>query len=75
MVSYIGYVVSEIGSVYAWDVVNEAVDNQNDVFIKPTEWAEIPDFLCKAFAAAKSTGEGRVNASFLKPNYFKEALP
>jgi len=55
MTSYISYVVEEIGDIYCWDVVNEAISNQNDEGIKDTEWSQIPNFLCKAFTAAKTT--------------------
>ncbi len=42
------------GKVYAWDVVNEAIDDSNDKFYRDSEWFRIcgEDFIIKAFEFA-----------------------
>ena len=39
------------GKVYAWDVVNEAVDDDNSKFLRETEWLNIcgEEYIAKAF--------------------------
>ncbi|WP_207428550.1 endo-1,4-beta-xylanase [Pedobacter sp. SYSU D00535] len=42
------------GKIYAWDVVNEAIDDNPDDFLRKTKWLEIigEDFIAKAFQFA-----------------------
>ncbi|KAA9005335.1 endo-1,4-beta-xylanase [Paenibacillus spiritus] len=42
------------GRAYAWDVVNEAVDDKTDRALRPSPWLDIigPDFIQAAFEAA-----------------------
>jgi endo-1,4-beta-xylanase len=42
------------GKIYAWDVVNEAIDDNPSNFLRPTKWTEIigDDFIAKAFEYA-----------------------
>jgi endo-1,4-beta-xylanase len=41
-------------SVIAWDVVNEAIDDDANNFIKESPWKHVDDFVCKAFKAART---------------------
>lgn len=43
------------GKVYAWDVVNEAIDDGSDIY-KPTQWYNIcgEDYIIEAFKAARA---------------------
>ena len=53
MTSYITKAVLYIGDYpFAWDVVNEAVDDNSKNFIKKSVWDNIPDYICKAFQTA-----------------------
>lgn len=36
----------------AWDVINEAIDDNNDHKTRPSVWANVNDFICKAFSWA-----------------------
>lgn len=42
------------GKIYAWDVVNEAIDDNNDKFLRESAWFKIcgEDFIFKAFEYA-----------------------
>ncbi len=42
------------GKIYAWDVVNEAIDDNPNNFLRQTKWTEIigDDFIAKAFEFA-----------------------
>lgn len=42
------------GSIYAWDVVNEAIDDNNSMYLRNTAWSRIcgEDFIAKAFEYA-----------------------
>lgn len=42
------------GKIYAWDVVNEAIDDKDDVFYRPSPWYDIigEEFIAKAFEYA-----------------------
>lgn len=54
MNEYIETVMTHMGSYpFAWDVVNEAIGDGPHVTIKPSPWAQIDDFICKAFQAAR----------------------
>lgn len=50
----------EVGEVYTWDVVNEAVSNsakagsQMNDYLKDTIWYQVPEFVCTAFKTAKT---------------------
>lgn len=54
MISYITQTVKHIGEgAFAWDVVNEAVtDDQDQLVIKTSQWSHIDNYICKAFKAA-----------------------
>lgn len=40
--------------IYAWDVVNEVIDDEGDALLRPSKWLDIagPDFIAKAFEYA-----------------------
>lgn len=42
------------GKIYAWDVVNEAIDDKEDVFYRPSPWLNIigEEYIAKAFQYA-----------------------
>lgn len=42
------------GKVYCWDVVNEAIDDDSTLFLRPTNWYQIlgEDYIAKAFEYA-----------------------
>jgi len=42
------------GQIYAWDVVNEAVEDKTDLFMRDTKWLELvgEDYLLQAFSMA-----------------------
>jgi len=42
------------GSIYAWDVVNEAIDDNNSIYLRNTAWYRIcgEEFIAKAFEYA-----------------------
>ncbi|HMJ68248.1 MAG TPA: endo-1,4-beta-xylanase [Cyclobacteriaceae bacterium] len=42
------------GKIYAWDVVNEVIDDKDDVFYRPSPWFNIigEEFIAKAFEYA-----------------------
>ncbi|NDV61881.1 sulfatase-like hydrolase/transferase [Puniceicoccales bacterium CK1056] len=46
--------------IYGWDVVNEAISDEEDVFLYPSKWLEIvgEDFIEKAFLYAMEAGTG-----------------
>lgn len=55
MKDHITTVVSRYkGSVYAWDVVNEAIDDNNSIYLRNTAWYRIcgEEFIAKAFEYA-----------------------
>lgn len=50
MNDYINSTVKAVGDYpIAWDVVNEAVSDEDGVFIRNSPWNNITDFVCKAF--------------------------
>lgn len=56
MKTHIDSVVSRYSeTIYAWDVVNEAIDDNPDNFLRNSEWYEIAgeDFIIKAFEYAR----------------------
>ena len=42
------------GKIYAWDVVNEAIDDKDDVYLRPSPWLNIigEEYIAKAFEYA-----------------------
>lgn len=52
MIDYIIEVMTEMGELYAWDVVNEAISNSDSVYIKDSMFSPIDDFICTAFMTA-----------------------
>ena len=48
------------GSIYAWDVVNEAVSDKDDEYLRPTPWLEIigEEYIAKAFEYAHAADPG-----------------
>lgn len=52
---YIKTVINKTGKdqtkVYAWDVVNEAIDNGQG-YIKTSPWSLVDDYICKAYKYA-----------------------
>lgn len=55
MMSYIDDTVKSIGDTpICWDVVNEAIDDNTNNFIKDSPWKPIDDFVCKAFKASRA---------------------
>ncbi|WP_274652135.1 endo-1,4-beta-xylanase [Paenibacillus humicola] len=74
MKSHINTVVSRYkGSIYAWDVVNEAVSDKNGELLRPSKWRDIAgeDFIAKAFEYAhEADPEAR-----LYYNDYNESVP
>jgi len=55
MLSYIDSTVKAIGDYpIAWDVINEAISDEEGVFIRNSPWNNITDFVCKAFNASRN---------------------
>jgi len=54
MIDYIIEVMHEMGDMYAWDVVNEAISNSDAEYIKTSVLSGIDDFICTAFSTAKA---------------------
>ena len=55
MIDYITSTITTIGDYpFAWDVVNESIDNNSSKYIKESPWSIIDDYVCKAFKAAKA---------------------
>lgn len=55
MNEYIQKVMSHVGHYpLAWDVVNEALADGPKI-LKDSPWAQVDDFVCKAFTAARNT--------------------
>lgn len=55
MQSHIETVVGRYrGQIYAWDVVNEAIEDHSETYLRPSKWLQIigPDFIDKAFEYA-----------------------
>jgi GH35 family endo-1,4-beta-xylanase len=44
--------MTELGEVYAWDVFNEAISNNNKIFYQDSMFAKIDDFVCTFFLTA-----------------------
>jgi endo-1,4-beta-xylanase len=44
------------GKIYAWDVVNEAISDKKDEYLRPSKWLEIigEEYIAKAFQFAQS---------------------
>lgn len=59
------------GKIYAWDVVNEAIDDNPNNFLRQTKWTEIigDDFIAKAFEYAH---EADPNAKLFYNDYNTE---
>jgi len=63
MIDYIIEVMNEMGELYAWDVMNEAVHNsaaESDTitdYLKTTPFTPIDDFICTAFKTAKTVSD------------------
>jgi len=54
MKEYIAQTVEAIGDYpYAWDVVNEAVNDGPSQIYKDSPWSIVEDYICKAFKAAR----------------------
>lgn len=54
MIDYIIEVMHEMGDMYAWDVVNEAISNSDAEYIKGSVFNGVDDFICTAFSTAKA---------------------
>jgi endo-1,4-beta-xylanase len=60
MIEYVTKTVQTVGDYpFAWDAVNEAIDDDPHNFVKASPWKHIPDFGCKIFKAAKAAGGGK----------------
>lgn len=59
------------GKIYTWDVVNEAIDDDSNKFLRESEWYKIcgPDFIAKAFEYAH---EADPNAILVYNDYNSE---
>ena len=56
MIDFITTTMNELGDYpIAWDIVNEAIDNKDNGFIKDSPWKIIgDDYICKAYKAARA---------------------
>lgn len=63
MIDWIITVMNEMGELYAWDVMNEAVHNskaESDTitdYLKETPFLAVDDFICTAFKTAKTVAD------------------
>ena len=72
MLRYINETMANIGSYpFAWDVVNEAVENNEPQTIKTSPWSAIDGFICKAFKAAR---KAQPNAQLFYNDYKHAAM-
>lgn len=74
MKAHIDTVVSRYkGSIYAWDVVNEAVSDKDGELLRPSPWLDIigEDFIAKAFEYAHEADPD----TFLFYNDYNESVP
>jgi endo-1,4-beta-xylanase len=74
MKSHIDTVVTRYkGSIYAWDVVNEAVSDKSGEQLRPSKWLDIAgeDFIAKAFEYAHAADP----EALLFYNDYNESLP
>lgn len=53
MVDYIHKTLAHVTHPYAWDVVNEAVNDGPNYILKTSPWSIVDDYICKAFKAAR----------------------
>jgi len=54
MLNYIRSTVESVGNdPICWDVVNEALDDNTNNYIRESPWKHIDDFICKAFKATR----------------------
>lgn len=54
MVDFITTMMKRLGDYpIAWDIVNEAIDNSEQGYIKDSPWTLVDDYICKAYTAAK----------------------
>ncbi|GAB2545475.1 endo-1,4-beta-xylanase [Gracilibacillus alcaliphilus] len=61
------------GQIYAWDVVNEAISDKENEFLRPSKWLEIvgDDFIAEAFRLAHAV---EPNAALFYNDY-NEVIP
>ena len=61
------------GTIYAWDVVNEAISDRRDEYLRPSAWLKIigPDYIAKAFQYAHEADP----AALLFYNDYNEISP
>lgn len=74
MKSHINEVVGRYkGSIYAWDVVNEAVTDSGEQLLRPSKWLDIAgeDFIAKAFEYAHEADPD----ALLFYNDYNESIP
>lgn len=74
MKSHIDEVVGRYkGSIYAWDVVNEAVSDSGEQILRPSKWLDIigEDFIAKAFEYAHEADKD----ALLFYNDYNESVP
>ncbi|MCR2806810.1 endo-1,4-beta-xylanase [Paenibacillus soyae] len=74
MKSHIGEVAGRYkGSIYAWDVVNEAVSDSGEEILRPSKWLDIAgeDFIAKAFEYAHEADPD----ALLFYNDYNESVP
>jgi len=74
MKSHIETVVKRYkGSIYAWDVVNEAISDKGEEFLRPSKWLDIAgeDFIAKAFEYAHAADPD----ALLFYNDYNESVP
>lgn len=57
MIDWIIEVMNEMGELYAWDVVNEAIHNASPYGYKDTVFQDIDDIVCTAFKTAKTVAD------------------
>lgn len=75
MEAHIKNIVSRYkNKIYCWDVVNEALDDDNDIFLRPTKWLSLvgEDYIDKAFQFAH---EADPNAQLFYNDYNEAFYP
>lgn len=53
MNEYIETVMSKVTYPFAWDVINEAINDSPNYVMKVSPWSIVDDYICKAFKAAR----------------------
>ena len=68
MNTYVEKNMAAVGEVYTWDVINEAVGNNDQPDIKENPWKAVDDFSCKLFKKARIE-RAKISCSKMKLAY------